>query len=135
MEYSRLIAAAAAARDKSYAPYSQFAVGAALQTKSGEVYAGCNVENLSFGLTLCAERNAVAAAVSNGSRDFVAVAIVTDSKQPAVPCGACRQVLSEFNPRLKVVSATISGQVQEFDLNALLPFPDQGISLRERRDV
>src|SRR5690349_14770303 len=134
MEYSRLIAAAAAARDKSYAPYSQFAVGAALQTKSGEVYAGCNVENLSFGLTLCAERNAVAAAVSNGSRDFVAVAIVTDSKKPAVPCGACRQVLSEFNPRLKVVSATISGQIQEFDLNALLPFSDQGISLRERRD-
>jgi len=122
-----LIAAAAAARAKAYAPYSNFAVGAALQTQSGAIFTGCNVENLSFGLTLCAERSAVVAAVSNGHQGFAALAIVTDSEQPAVPCGACRQVLSEFNRNLKVVSATISGQVQEFELAKLLPLSDQGI--------
>ena len=127
MEYSRLVEAAHAAREAAYAPYSKFAVGAALLAESGEVYTGCNVENLSFGLTLCAERSAVASAVSHGIRDFVAIAIVTDSEQPAVPCGACRQVLAEFNPNLKVVSATVSGQVQEFDLAKLLPLSDQGI--------
>ena|SRR5947209_1000989 len=122
-----LIAAAAAARAKAYAPYSNFAVGAALQTQSGAIFTGCNVENLSFGLTLCAERSAVVAAVSNGHQDFAAIAIVTGSERPAVPCGACRQVLSEFNRNLKVVSATISGQVQEFELAKLLPLSDQGI--------
>ena len=127
MEYSRLIDAARAARESAYAPYSKFAVGAALQVESGEIYRGCNVENLSFGLTLCAERGAVASAVSHGDRDFAAIAIVTDSEQPAVPCGACRQVLAEFNPNLKIVSATVSGQVQEFDLAKLLPLSDQGI--------
>ena len=127
MEYNRLIDAARAARARAYAPYSKFAVGAALETESGEIYAGCNVENRSFGLTLCAERSALASAVSNGNRDFVAIAIVTDSEQPAVPCGACRQVLSEFNPDLKIVSATLGGQLQEFDLAKLLPLSDQGI--------
>ena len=127
MEYSRLVDAAREARAKAHAPYSKFAVGAALQSKSGEIYAGCNVENLSFGLTLCAERSAVASAVTNGSREFVAIAVVTDSKEPAAPCGACRQVLAEFNPNLKIISVTVSGQVQEFDLAKLLPLSHQGI--------
>lgn len=134
MQYSRLIEAAREARAKAYAPYSEFAVGAALQTKSGQIYAGCNIENLSFGLTLCAERSAVASAIAHGDRDFVAIAIVTDSKQPALPCGACRQVLAEFNPKLIVVSATASGEVQEFQLADLLPHPDQGV-LEGRRHV
>jgi cytidine deaminase len=127
MEKCELIDAAHAAREKAHAPYSKFAVGAALQAKSGEIYAGCNVENLSFGLTLCAERSAVAAAVSNGCRDFVAIAVVTDSKEPAAPCGACRQVLAEFNPNLQIISVTVSGEIQEFDLAKLLPLSHQGI--------
>lgn len=134
MEYSSLVEVAREARTKAYAPYSEFAVGAALQTKSGDVYAGCNVENLSFGLTLCAERGAIAAAVSKGARDFVAIAIMADSKEPPLPCGACRQVLAEFNPKLTVISATVSGEVQKFDLANLLPHPDQGV-LEERRHV
>lgn len=134
MEYSSLVEVAREARTKAYAPYSEFAVGAALQTKSGDVYAGCNVENLSFGLTLCAERGAIAAAVSKGARDFVAIAIMADSKEPPLPCGACRQVLAEFNPKLTVISATVSGEVQKFDLANLLPHPDQGV-LEGRRHV
>ena len=134
MEYSKLVEAAREVRTKAYAPYSEFAVGAALQTKSGDVYAGCNVENLSFGLTLCAERGAIAAAVSAGARDFVAIAIMADSKQPPLPCGACRQVLAEFNPKLPVISATVSGEIQTFDLADLLPHPDQGV-LEGRRHV
>jgi cytidine deaminase len=133
-DYDPLIQSARQARTGAYAPYSNFAVGAALQAKSGEVYLGCNIENLSFGLTLCAERNAIASAISNGARDFAAIAIVTDSKQPPVPCGACRQVLAEFNPDLKVISATLSGDVQEFQLADLLPHPDQGV-LEGRRHV
>jgi len=134
MQYSSLIEAAREARTKAYAPYSQFAVGAALQTKSGEVYAGCNVENLSFGLTLCAERSAIGSAIAKGARDFVAIAIVADSKQPPLPCGACRQVMAEFNSNLTVISATLSGEVQEFQLADLLPHPDQGV-LEGRRHV
>lgn len=126
MEYNRLIEVARAARTKADAPYSKFAVRAALQADSGEIYSGCNVENLSFGLTLCAERSAMASAVSNGNRNFVAIAIVTDSEQ-AVPCGACRQVLSELNPNLKVTSATLAGRVQEFDLAKLLLLSDHEI--------
>ena len=127
MDNSRLIKAASLVRRKAFAPYSKFAVGAALQAGSGKIYTGCNVENLSFGLTLCAERSAVSAAVSDGSQDFVAIAIVTDSKEPAVPCGACRQVLSEFNRNLRVICATVDGDTQEFDLANLLPLSDQGI--------
>ncbi|HLW35421.1 MAG TPA: cytidine deaminase [Chthoniobacterales bacterium] len=134
MQYSKLVEVAREVRAKAYAPYSEFAVGAALQTKSGDVYAGCNVENLSFGLTLCAERSAIASAIANGVRDFVAIAIVADSKQPPLPCGACRQVMAEFNPNLTVVSATVSGEVQEFLLADLLPHPDQGV-LEGRRHV
>jgi cytidine deaminase len=134
MQYSRLIETAREARTKAYAPYSGFAVGAALQTRSGDIYTGCNIENLSFGLTLCAERCAVASAVASGVRDFVAIAIVTDSLRPAAPCGACRQVLAEFSPELMVISATVSGEVQEFKLAELLPYADQGI-LERRRNV
>ena len=134
MQHSELVQAAREARTKAYAPYSEFAVGAALQTKSGEVYVGCNVENLSFGLTLCAERSAIASAVSKGAREFVAIAIVADSKQPPLPCGACRQVLAEFNPKLAVISATVSGELQQFELANLLPHPDQGV-LEGRRHV
>jgi cytidine deaminase len=133
-QYNELISAASAARLLAYAPYSGFQVGAALVTKGGKIYTGCNVENLSLGLTICAERSAIATAIAQGSRDFVAIAVVTEGKKPTLPCGACRQVLAEFNPSMKVLTATINGKVQEVSLAELLPFPAQGI-LEGSRDV
>jgi cytidine deaminase len=127
MTYTSLVNAAIDARKNAYAPYSKFAVGAALLTKSGEIFSGCNIENVSLGLTICAERAAVAAAVTHGQREFVAVAIATESKEPAVPCGACRQVLAEFNPAMKVISSTIGGREETCTLTDLLPRPKQGI--------
>jgi cytidine deaminase len=132
--YNELINAATAARDLAYAPYSGFQVGAALATNAGKIYTGCNVENLSLGLTICAERSAIATAIAQGSKDLVAIAVVTAGKKPAVPCGACRQVMAEFNPNMKIIAATVDGKVQEFDLAELLPFPSQGI-LEGSRDV
>lgn len=134
MQYSGLIQAARKVRENAYAPYSNFPVGAALQTKSGRVFVGCNTENISFGLTLCGERSAIASAVAAGDRDFVAIAIVADSHEPPMPCGGCRQVLAELNRNLTIVSATVSGQVQELELANLLPRPDQGV-LEDRRHV
>lgn len=122
-----LINFAWAARERAYAPYSKFEVGAALLASSGDVYSGGNVENISFSLTMCAERVAVGAALAAGTRDWQLLAIVSDSHEPVVPCGACRQVLAEFNPALKIVSATLSGTVAEFRLDELLPKPRQGI--------
>src|SRR5438105_1567197 len=129
-----LIAAATATRAFAHAPYSRFAVGAALATRSGKIYSGCNVENVSLGLTICAERSAVASAIAQGSQDFAVIAVVTAAKTPAVPCGACCQVLAEFNPQTRVIAATINGQVQEFNLAQLLPSPSAGI-LEALRDV
>jgi cytidine deaminase len=127
MLYDELIAAASTAQSVAYAPYSGFAVGAAVQTKSGKIFSGCNVENVSFGLTICAERAAIAAAVADGVRDLIAIAVITDSKKPAVPCGACRQVMAEFNPKMRIVAATTNGESEEFELSELLPKPNQGI--------
>ena len=133
-DLARLKRRARLAAARAYAPYSGFAVGAALLTKSGKIFSGCNVENVSLGLTICAERSAVAAAVANGEKDFVAIAVVAGSAEPAVPCGACRQVLAEFNPELKVIASTSSGKIQELVLSDLLPRPRQGI-LEAFRDV
>ena len=133
-KYNELISAATAARDLAYAPYSGFQVGAAVATNAGKIYTGCNVENVSLGLTICAERSAIATAVAQGSKDFIAIAVVTAGKKPAVPCGACRQIMAEFNPGMKIIAATVDGKVQEFDLAELLPFPSQGI-LEGSRDV
>ena len=126
-DFQPLLDAARLAREQAYAPYSRFAVGAALRTKSGRVFTGCNVENLSFGLTICAERSAVFSAVAAGERDFTALAVVADSRQPVTPCGACRQVLAEFAPALPVCSANLQGAVFESSIAELLPRPKEGI--------
>src|ERR1700754_816758 len=97
----QLIQAAAGVAQHAHAPYSNFHVGAAVQTASGEIFTGCNVENASYGLTICAERAAVCAAVAAGHKEIVAVAVVTSGGHS--PCGACRQVLSEFGPAMEVV--------------------------------
>ncbi|HVF72657.1 MAG TPA: cytidine deaminase [Chthoniobacterales bacterium] len=115
------------ARLKAYAPYSRFSVGAALLTESGEVFSGCNVENVSFGLTMCAERVAVGKAIAAGQSALKAIAIVSDSEVPVVPCGGCRQVMAEFNPELSIISWTLSGQKAEFTLASLLPLARQGM--------
>ncbi len=126
--YSQLlIKAATDARNHAYAPYSRFAVGAAILGSKNEIYTGCNVESISFGLTICAERAAVFAAVNAGCREFLAIAIVADSKEPITPCGACRQVLAEFQPELRILSATLKGNVLESSLGVLLPRPKAGI--------
>ena len=114
-----LIAAATAARREAYAPYSRFAVGAALLTADGQVYTGCNVENASYGLGVCAERNAIFHGVADGARRFTAVAVVTENG--VTPCGACRQVLAEFNPQMTVIVADTAGRRTIYRLDELLP--------------
>ena len=122
-DYQGLVDAATTARGRAYAPYSGFEVGAALLGESGRVYAGCNVENVSYGLSSCAERNAVFRAVGDGERRFTAIAVVTAAATPTTPCGACRQVLSEFavGGDMDVVMVTTSGTRKTRRLSALLP--------------
>jgi cytidine deaminase len=117
-----LVAAARAARRNAHAPYSRFAVGAAVRDERGRVHVGCNVENASYGLTICAERNAVAAAVAAGARAVRAVAVVTPTRPPGSPCGACRQVLAELGDgRTRVLLASPKGPAETVTLGALLP--------------
>lgn len=114
-----LLALARVARERSYSPYSGYAVGAALQAEDGRVFQGCNVENASFGLTNCAERTALFKAISEGARAFTAIAIAAEGSAPW-PCGACRQALNEFAPDIRVL-VTWDGQVEEAPLSQLLP--------------
>ncbi len=125
MDWDHLINKAWTARDRAYAPYSNFHVGAALLADDGRVFSGCNVENLSYGLTNCAERVAIGAAVAAGARKFLAVAVVADTAVPISPCGACRQVLAEFGvPRVMLANRT---ERLEFTLEELLPRSSAGI--------
>ena len=116
-----LLAAAWRAFENAYAPYSAFRVGAALRSASGAVYAGANVENSSFGLTRCAEQSAVQALASAGERSFDALVVVADARQPASPCGACRQILLEFAPDAEVFLVNRAGTVVRTTVAALLP--------------
>ena len=116
-----LIAAARTAREHAHAPFSNFRVGAALRAKSGRVFTGCNVENASYGLTLCAERVAIFKAISEGERGFDAVAVVADTEALTPPCGACRQILWEFCGDAEVILSNLSGNSERYRMSELLP--------------
>lgn len=120
------------AMERAYAPYSTFRVGAALLASDGSIVEGCNVENAAYPATICAERAAVAAAVTRGVRDFEAIVIATESETPASPCGMCRQVLMEFAPHLAVLSVTRSGAEARWSMSDLLPHAFTPTSLGRR---
>jgi len=118
---SSLVAHAKAASKAAYCPYSHFPVGAVVLTRNGKTYSACNVENASYGLTICAERSAVVQAVADGVRTIIAVAIYTPTEQPTAPCGACRQVLSEFGPEALVYCGCDGEHVIQTTVSELLP--------------
>src|SRR6476620_6965829 len=125
MDWDHLVELAWETRLRAHAPYSQFQVGAALLASDGRVFTGCNVENLSYGLTMCAERVAIGTAIAAGANQFEAVAVVADTGVPISPCGACRQVLAEFGvPKVLLANRT---ERLEFTLQELLPRASEGI--------
>lgn len=128
MNYSFLVEKAREAMKYAYAPYSNFKVGAALLTESGKRYTGCNIENISFGATNCAERTAVFKAVSEGEKNFKAIAIVSSSGKFTPPCGICRQVLSEFSEDMDIILADKEDNIKIIKLNKLIPFSFDSIN-------
>jgi len=121
LSYEKLFKEAKKAREKAYTPYSKFKVGAAVLTTDGKIFTGCNIENASFGLTVCAERVAILKAISEGSYKFEAMAIIGDTKRPCSPCGACRQVISEFGEDIKIAMSNLKGDVKIKKISELLP--------------
>ena len=118
-----LIEEAVAARQNAVAPFSKFKVGAALVTTDGKVYRGCNVENCTYGLTVCAERVALLSALAAGERSFTAIAVVTQSAEPGTPCGPCRQLMWEYCGDIDVTLANLTGQRIDYKLSTLFPHP------------
>lgn len=128
----RLIEAARAARTKAYAPYSQYQVGAAVRAASGQIYVGSNVENASYGLTICAERVALVTAVAAGERQFEALAVAAGDESPGMPCGACRQFMAEwFTADVPVVVVSSQGEQKRMTFGELLPQPFGPAALEE----
>ena len=123
MDWTPLIEAARQAREGAYAPYSRFKVGAALLTSDGTVFTGCNVENRSYGLCLCAERLAVGKAVAAGAKEFSAIVVITDCSPVGMPCGMCLETLTEFAPDLPVLCINLDGERREQGLRDLHPSP------------
>ncbi|AUO09741.1 cytidine deaminase [Priestia megaterium] len=122
MEPKQLIDEAIAASKQAHVPYSHFHVGAALLTTDGKIYRGCNIENASYGLTNCAERTAIFKAVSEGDKQFSAIAVVGDTDGPISPCGACRQVLAEFcDDHTQIILANLKGDFVVTNINEILP--------------
>jgi cytidine deaminase len=120
-EKDLLIEAAKQARENAHAPYSNFRVGAALRSTSGRIFGGCNVENATYGLTICAERVAIFKAISEGERGFSAIAVVTDTEAPTPPCGACRQLIWEFCGDIPVSMANLDGKIEVMQMRELFP--------------
>ncbi|KXL54486.1 cytidine deaminase [Anaerotignum neopropionicum] len=131
MENQELVVLAKEAMKKAYAPYSKFKVGAALLAKDGTVFLGCNVENASFGATICAERTAVTKAISQGVREFEKIAIVASSEEYAAPCGICRQVMYEFMPEGEVILDSQAEGIKVMKLKELLPMGFRGEDIKE----
>jgi len=127
--FSELIEKAKEARLKAYAPYSKFMVGSAVITDEGYIFTGCNIENISFGLSICAERVAIFKAISAGYQEFKAIAIVGNTIEPCSPCGACRQVMIEFSPEMDVIMTNLQNEMKIKKANKLLPnaFIEQSI--------
>ena len=126
MDWGLLVDAALAARNNAYAPFSSFRVGAAVRARSGSIFSGCNVENRSFGATICAERFAVGAAISAGETRIEGVAVITDTSPPSPPCGLCLQVLAEFGDAdLPILLRNLQGEELESRLGDFLPHPFQ----------
>ena len=125
-----LIAVANASRRRAYAPYSRFRVGAAIEATSGRVYTGCNIENSSYGLTICAERTAIFKAISEGERNFRAIAIVADDSDFTPPCGACRQVLFDLAGNIDIIMTNAKGRIRVTKLKNLLPMAFDSKHLR-----
>lgn len=124
MNWTDLLEVARKARERAYCPFSRFKVGSAIRTEDGHVFAGCNVENRTFGLTVCAERVAILSAVAQGQRKLAAVVAITDTEPPSPPCGQCLEVMTEFGtPELPVLLANVQGDVEEYRLRDLLPHP------------
>ncbi|MBS4209075.1 cytidine deaminase [Bacillus sp. FJAT-50079] len=123
MKVEELIQEAEKAKEKAYVPYSNFPVGAALLTKKGQVYRGCNIENAAYSVTNCAERTALFKAMSEGESEFAMLAVTADTLRPVPPCGACRQVIAELCPKdMKVVLSNGKGETKEITVEQLLPF-------------
>ena len=122
-EKDLLIDAAKQARENAHAPYSNFRVGAALRSTSGRIFGGCNVENATYGLTMCAERVAIFKAVSEGERGFSAIAVVTDTDVLTPPCGACRQLIWEFCGDIPVTMGNLGGRIEVIQMRELFPRP------------
>ncbi len=123
MDIKELINSALAVQQNSYSPYSKFSVGAALLCKSGKIYTGCNIENAAFTPTVCAERTAFFKAISEGERQFTAIAVIGSADTLCMPCGVCRQVISEFcDSDFKIICAAKNGEYKEYTLGELLPF-------------
>jgi cytidine deaminase len=120
---AELLDAARAVRDNAFAEFSGFKVGAALETANGKIITGCNIENATYGLTICAERVAMFKAISEGERTFTRIAIVADTEEPTPPCGACRQILWEFGGDLEVILGNLRGEKARHRLKDLLPYP------------
>jgi cytidine deaminase len=118
-----LITAAKQARENAHAPYSNFRVGAAVRASSGRIFGGCNIENATYGLTVCAERVAIFKALSEGERNFDAIAVVTDGERLTPPCGACRQIIWEFCGDVPVILANLGGQSETTSMRELFPKP------------
>jgi cytidine deaminase len=133
VDCSRLVEAARAVRLRAHSPYSGFQVGAALETPAGVIITGCNVENATYGLTICAERVAVVKAISEGETKFTRIAIVADTEAPTTPCGACRQILWEFGGDLEIILANLTEVKGTYRLAQLLPLPFDGRLLGETR--